>query len=284
MLYFITMKEMQGMPKPTTIPPINVFSPDNGKLYFAILISVHPSSSKPLQYQVFCRHVDANGFAIPNTPLYCFFGCGMGFFDEDTVLKIATFLHVFINQASYDTLWYEYESHSPPGIEFCVVRNLALPFKNYPKRIDVDVNGLGGEFVTKYSHQFKVTKENPAPPFRLIRGAQQFPSAAAVDEPKKRVQEDEKSDETLDTVAYKTPLRQTNFTDVEQVPAKKKRRQLQSMEPESLNFNTPAPTASEALDFNAAAQDASGNLTGRLEDSWDVPDGFFDGLDTMEPF
>ncbi len=139
MLYFITMQQTGGLPEAASGA---FLTPSHGKLHFAVIYSAHPSSSKPFQYKVFCRHVDSKGVAMPGTPLFGLHGCELGFLDEGSLQKIAGVVHMFIRRASDGTMWYEYESHSMPDGSFCDVRNWALLMKNYTRFIDIDIGEL----------------------------------------------------------------------------------------------------------------------------------------------
>jgi hypothetical protein len=220
MLYFVTMRQTGGLPEAAQG---SFLLPSDGRLHFAVIYSAHPSSSKPFQYKIFCKHVDPAGNAVPGTPLYGLHGCELGFLDEGSLQKIAGVMHMFIRKASDGTMWYEYESHSMPDGSFCNVRNWALLMKNYSRFIDVNI----GELEASLSESGRpVLKE-----CKLNQTAKLVDAAPESGGPSKR------------------------------------RRQLHSTEVESLDDcdRHPEPT-----------------LTQLIDDSWLVPDGLFDGLESFD--
>lgn len=245
MLYFITMRQMQGVPQPATDSMPTFFTPCDGKLHFAVIYSAHPSSSKPFQYKVFCKHVDADGRAIPSTPLYGLYGCDFGFLDDDSLQKIATVLHALVSKATDGSMWYEYESHSMPDGVFCAVRNWALLMKNYTRFINVNINELGSEFTSKYSHSFAVQSAGLSQSDRLFGVAGRS----------KREREEKPADDP------EAPFE----NEASSGQGQKRHKQLQSTEPESLDFNAAPPT-----------------LTELIEDSWLPPDDFFEGIELFD--
>ena len=247
MLYFVTMRRMQDMPEVDT--SATFLYPCNGKLHFAIIYSAHPSSSKPFQYKVFCKHVDPHGKAMPGTPLYGLFGCKFGFLDECSLQKIASIMNMFICKASDGSMWYEYESHSMPDGSFCDVRNWALLMKNYSRFIDINISELDAEPTSNFSDQFKVSSEHLNQTVELFGAIPEM-------QLKKRSQEKEST---------------TGKISIESLTesALKKPKQLYSTEAESLDFSNVdivEPTTTQLVD-----------------DSWAVPDGFFEDIGSFDP-
>lgn len=145
MVYFITMQEMPNSPCSDT--PNVLFYPDNGKLYFAVEYTLYPSS-KGLKYKIFVMHVDRNGNAHPQTPLYGMNAYNPTVFSKDTVKKVASTIQMII--AITCKRWYKYYEHSPAGIEYAEVSRVGALFENYLRFVPVNIQALEDIFFQKY--------------------------------------------------------------------------------------------------------------------------------------
>ena len=145
MVYFITMQEMPNAPK-TDIPNV-LFYPVDGLLHFAIEYTLFPSS-KGLKYKIFIMHVDKNGNAQPETPLYGLNADTPTIFSTDSVKKVASSIQMII--AITCKRWYKYFEHSPAGIEYADVARLGGLFENYLRFVPVNIQALEFIFFGKF--------------------------------------------------------------------------------------------------------------------------------------
>ena len=146
MVYFITMQEMPHAPK-SDIPNV-LFFPEDGMLHFAVEYALFPSSSKRLQYKIFFIHVDKNGNAHSNTPLYGLNAFDLTIFNNDTVKKVASSIQMVI--AITCKQWYKYYEHSPAGIEYADVVRLGRLFENYLRFVPINAQSLEHIFFDKF--------------------------------------------------------------------------------------------------------------------------------------
>lgn len=166
MVYFITMQEMPNAPK-TDIPNV-LFYPVDGLLHFAVEYTLFPSS-KGLKYKIFIMHVDKNGNAQPETPLYGLNANDPTIFSTDSVKKVASSIQMIT--AITCKRWYKYYEHSPASIEYADVARLGRLFENYLRFVPVNIQALEDIFFGKFGSY---------PSDIVLRNGRIFPSCDTV--------------------------------------------------------------------------------------------------------